>query len=140
MPIRAEQVINNRYDAEAETVTGVLDLSGRGVTVKRASLYVVLEGLTGAPTDNLTLSVDFSPDDGQHLVDYDKLIIEAGVDAPVASVAYNGPQANLDDVVDISFETVFQYIAVTLAASNAGITQFDANNYIDAIVWLVYEY
>lgn len=139
MPIRAFHLIDgNVFDAAAESVVSTQDLGG--LTVKRASLYVVLSGLVGAPTDDLNLSVDFSPDDGQTLVDYDKLQTDAGTDAPASSVVYAGPQVARDDVVDISPETVFDYIAVTLAASNAGAQRFTTSHSIIADVWLVIEY
>ena len=138
MPIRAYHLISNRYDSEAESVTASEDLGG--TTVKRASLYVVLDLQLGAPTDNLVLSVDFSPNDGATLVDYDKLLTEGGTDAPVASVTYAGPIADTDDIVDISPETVFDYISVPLAAVNAGATRFSATAYVQADCWLVVEY
>lgn len=138
MPIRSEHLIDNRYDSTAESITANWDF---GVaTPKRVSLYIVLDLAAGAPTDNLVLSVDLSPNDGQTLVDYDKLLTEAGNDAPAANVTYTGPIADTDDVVDISPETVLNYISVTLAAVNAGAQRFDASNYVDADCWMVWEY
>lgn len=137
MPVRTAHLIDNRYNSEGESATSTWDF--QGAPPKRVSLYVVLDLALGAPTDNLVLSVDFSPDDGQTLVDYDKLLTEAGTDAPAASVTYAGPIADTDDVVDISPETVLDYISVTLAAVNAGAQRFAAGHYVDADVWLVWE-
>jgi hypothetical protein len=80
----------------------------------------------------VVLSVELSPDDGQTLIDYDKLLTEAGTDAPVASVTYT---ATGDDVVSISPEDVLDYIRVLMTASGT-----DAGKTFAVDVWLVFTF
>jgi hypothetical protein len=94
------------------------------------TLYVqVVESGSGA---TVTLTVEVSPDDGQTLISYDKLLTDAGTDGPVSSVVYS---ATGDDIVSMAPEDVLDYIKITMTGGSTT----GANKYaVD--VWLVYAY
>ena len=128
MPVRFKHLINDTVDDNPTSVNGSWDFNG--VTPKRVTLYVVVvESGSGA---SLTLTVEVSPDDGQTLVTYDKLITHTGVDGPVSSVAYT---ATADDIISISAEDVLDYIKVTVAG-----TSTTSSNKYTVDVWLCYIY
>lgn len=128
MPVRFKHLIDDTVDDSPTSVNASWDFNG--VTPKRVTLYVsVVESGSGA---SLTLTVEVSPDDGQNLITYDKLITDAGVDGPVASVAYT---QTADDIISISAEDVLDYIKVTVAG-----TSTTGGNYYDVDVWLAYIY
>jgi hypothetical protein len=101
-----------------------------GVSPVRVSLYIQI--VKASTPTNVVLSVELSPDNGQTLIDYDKLLTEAGTDAPVASVTYT---ATGDDVVSLSPEDVLDYINVTMTATGT-----DATKTFAVDIWLVYLY
>lgn len=111
MPVRIDHLIDIASGTQAAS------WNFQGAPPKRACLYIVSAGAG-------TLTVEVSPDDGQTLVSYDKLITDAGVDAPAASVTL----AAADDVVAISQEDVIDYIRVTVTGAAAAVD-----------VWLVWE-
>lgn len=80
----------------------------------------------------MVLTVELSPDDGQTLIDYDKLLTDAGNDAPAASVTYT---ITADDVVSLSPEDVLDFIRVLVTATGT-----DATKTFAVDVWLVYSY
>ncbi len=128
MPIRIEHLINVLIDDAPTSQAATFDF--QGVTPQRVSLYVqVVESGSGA---TVTLTVEVSPDDGATLIDYDKLITEAGVDGPVSSVVYS---ATGDDVVSLSAEDVLDYIKVTMTGGST-----TSSNKYQTDIWLVYEY
>jgi hypothetical protein len=118
-----------------QTVSSVTTISQakdfNGVTPKRITLLLALTK-TSNP-GNLTLTVEVSGDKGVNLVTYDKLLTDAGVDAPVSSVVYS---ATADDVVSLSPEDVLDYIKVSLAAASGT----DASNTWGVKCWLVFSY
>ncbi len=128
MPVRIEKLIDVTID-DAPT-SQAATFAFQGTIPKRASLYVVVaESGSGA---TVTLTVEFSPDDGSTLVGYDKLLTEGGTDAPVASVVYS---ATGDDVVSISPEDVVDYIKVTMTGGST-----TSSNKYATEAWLVYSY
>ena len=137
MPVHVDHLISNRFDVSLESIAGTHDF--QGAAPHRVSLYVSYNDLTGAPTEQIRISVDLSPDDGQTLIDYDKLLTEAGTDAPVANVNTGASPQNATDVIDISPETVMDYIRVLAEAHTAGATPFAAAQRIDLDCWLVWE-
>lgn len=133
MPIKKDTLINTAINSSA-SVTGTLDLEG--VTPKRITLLVQLVE-TGSPTHtSLDLTVEVSADVGVNLITYDKLITEAGVDAPVSSKSY-AQGSDHDDVISLSVEDVVEYIKVTIAVTGSAP---DSGNYITAKVWVLVEY
>ncbi len=128
MPVRIEHLIDVTLDDTLGSQAGTWDF--QGVTPKRVSLYVVVvESGSGA---TVTLTVEFSPDDGQTLVSYDKLLTHDGTDAPQSSEIYTGTE---DDVVSLSPEDVLDYIRVLMTGNSV-----TAVNYYAVDVWLVYTY
>ena len=137
MPVRFEHILSNQFDTTSESASGTFDFNG--VTPRRITLYVIVSDITGSTTESGVLTVEVSPDDGSTLVTYDKLITEAGVDAPVASVTY-ALNAARDDIVAISLEDVVDYIRITVAADGSGGTALSSSNRADVDIWLVAEY
>ena len=129
MSIRKVKLIDGvRLDNDPTSTSGSQDL--QGVTPKRLTLLIQIV-MTGAPT-NLTLSVDVSADQGLTLIDYDKLITEAGVDGPVSSVVYT---ATADDIISLSPEDVIDYVRL-----DAVVTGTSAVKYFTLDAWLIIEY
>jgi hypothetical protein len=128
MPVRVEHLINETIDDSPTSVAATFDF--QGVTPRRVSLYIqVVESGSGA---TVTLTVEVSPDDGQTLIDYDKLLTDAGTDGPVASVVYTQTG---DDVVSFAPEDVLDYIRILMTGGST-----TAGNYYVVDVWLVYAY
>ncbi len=128
MPVRFEHLIDVTID-DAPT-SQAANFSFQGVTPRRVTLYVaVVESGSGA---TVTLTVELSPDNGQNLISYDKLITDAGVDAPVASVVYTQTG---DDIVSLSMEDVMDYIRVTMTGGST-----TAGNFYAVDVWLAWVY
>ena len=101
-----------------------------GTTPRWVTLYVaVTESGSGA---TVTLTVELSPDNGANLISYDKLLTDAGTDAPVASVVYS---ATGDDIVSLSPEDVVDYINVTMTGGST-----TAGNFYSVDVWLSFAY
>ncbi|KKN83856.1 hypothetical protein LCGC14_0295090 [marine sediment metagenome] len=128
MPIRINHLIDVTLDDVPTSQAATHDF--QGVTPRRVTLYLQIVK-TNAPT-NVILTVEFSPDDGQTLIDYDKLLTEAGTDGPVASVTYT---VTGDDVVSMAPEDVLDYIKVTMTGTG---TTPSATFAVD--VWLLYSY
>jgi hypothetical protein len=128
VPIRIEHLIDVTLDDSPTSQAGVFDF--QGITPRRVSLYVQIVK-SSTPT-NVVLSVELSPDDGQTLISYDKLLTDAGTDAPAASVTYT---ATANDVVSLSPEDVLDYIRVLMTATGTTSTKTFA---VD--VWLVFSY
>jgi len=128
MSVRIDHIINQTLDTASESISANHDFNG--VTPLRVTLYVsIVETQTdGNPTT--TISVEVSPDDGQTLIDYDKLITNDGVDAPVASIAYI---SSAEDIISLSLEDAIDYIRVTAAGS----ADMDAGDFHVVDVWLV---
>ncbi len=128
MSVRIDHIINTTLDTASESISANHDFNG--VTPLRVTLYVsIVETQTnGNPTT--TISVEVSPDDGQTLIDYDKLITDLGVDAPVASIAYT---ASAEDIISLSLEDAMDYIRVTAAGS----ADMDAGDFHVVNIWLV---
>ncbi len=137
MTTRFEHLFSNQFDATSESSSATFDFNG--VTPKRVTLYVIVSDVQGNTTESGVLTVEVSPDDGSTLVTYDKLITEAGVDAPVASVTY-ALNAARDDIVSISLEDVVDYLRVTVAANGSGGTALDSSNRADVDIWAAVEY
>lgn len=130
MPIRSQHIIDQRLDDSPQSTNASWDF-GR-TAPRKVSLYVVaVETLTA---ENLTITVELSPDEGTTLVTYDKLLTDAGTDAPAASVVYTG---TADDVISISLEDVVRYIRVTADATGANTT---VTEFWEVDIWLVWEY
>lgn len=128
MPVRFEHIIDVTID-DAPT-SQAANFSFQGVTPRRVTLYVqVVESGAGA---TVTLTVELSPDDGQTLLTYDKLITDAGVDGPVSSVVYSQTG---DDIVSLSAEDVLDYIRVTMTGGST-----TSNNFYAVDVWLAWTY
>ncbi len=128
MPVRIRHLIDVTIDDAPTSQAATHDFGS--APPKRVSLYVQL--VENGSGSTVTLTVELSPDDGQTLISYDKLITEAGVDGPVASVAYS---ATGDDVVSLSAEDVIKYIKVTMTGGST-----TSSNSYDTDVWLVYEF
>lgn len=129
MPIRVEHIINAvDLDSASESTAGVFQF--RGIVPKRITLYVQIVETGNATT---TLTVEFSPDGGTTLITTDKLLTDAGTDAPVASVAYT---ATGDDIVSIPLEDVVEYIRVTAAVDSGA----SGSNHHVVDVWMVFAY
>ncbi len=128
MSVRIDHLINVTLDTQNESLSANHDFNG--VTPLRVTLYVsIVETQTdGNPTT--TLSIEVSPDDGQTLIDYDKLITDGGVDAPVASVAYT---ASAEDIISLAIEDAIDYIRITVAGSS----DMDSGDFHVVNVWLV---
>ncbi len=128
MPLRTEHIINVTLDDSPTSITGQHDFRGR--IPKRTTLLVqMVESGSGA---SVAITVEVSPDGGASLITYDKLIVDAGVDAPVASVNFT---ATADDIISFSPEDVFNYIKVTATG-----TSTTSSNKYAVDVWLVYEF
>lgn len=129
MPIRSVRLLNAQViDDDPTTVDANFNFDG--VVPKRITFYItVTESGSGS---TVTFSLDVSPDNGVSRIDYDKLITDAGVDAPVASVAY---AATGDDVVSISPEDVLDYLFITMAGGST-----TSSNFYTLSVWMVYSY
>jgi hypothetical protein len=128
MPVRIEHLIDVAIDDSPTSQAATFDF--QGVTPRWVTLYVqVVESGSGA---TVTLTVEVSPDDGQTLIDYDKLLTDAGTDAPVSSVVYS---ATGDDIVSLSPEDVLDYIKVTMTGGST-----TAGNFYDVDVWMAYAY
>ncbi|KKN84459.1 hypothetical protein LCGC14_0289210 [marine sediment metagenome] len=128
MPVRIAQIIDATLDDTLGSIAGTWDFNG--VSPKRVSLYVaVAESGSGA---TVTLTVELSPDDGQTLISYDKLLTHDGNDAPQASEIYTQTE---DDVLSLSPEDVLDYIKVTLTGNSV-----TGANYYACDVWLCYSY
>ncbi len=128
MPVRIEHLINVLIDDAPTSQAATFDF--QGVIAKRISLYVnMVESGSGA---TVTLTVEISPDDGATLLTYDKLITEAGVDGPVASVVYS---ATGSDIVSMSAEDVIDYIRVIMTGGST-----TSSNKYETDVWLVFAY
>ncbi len=113
-------------DDDPTSASSILDLNG--VVPKNLSLYIeTTEEGSGA---TVALTVEFSPDNGSTLITYDKLLTDAGTDAPAASVTYS---ATGDDVISFSPEDVWDYVKVTLT----GTSTTSSNKYTFSI-WAVY--
>lgn len=129
MPIRSIQLFNaTRIDDDPTSASQSHEF--RGVVPKRVTLQVKITK-TLAPT-NLTLTVSVSPNRGTTTIAYDKLITEAGVDAPVANVVYI---ATGDDIVSLSREDIMNYITITITGNGTTSSAF-----FDVTMFLVYEY
>ena len=130
MPIRIEHIIDATLDDSLGSIAANWDFGG--VTPKRVSLYVQMVETASVDDATVTLTVEFSPDDGQTLISYDKLLTQDGTDAPQSSEVYTTTE---DDVVSISPEDVLDYIRVTLTGTNV-----DAADFYAVDVWLCYSY
>ncbi len=129
MAVRTFHIIDTTLDTANEAVSGTFDF--QGVTPTRVSLYVQsVESGSGA---TWTLTVEFSPDKGQTLIAYDKLLTHDGTDAPQASEVYTSTE---DDVISISPEDVLDYIKVTATDSGSG----TGSNKHAVDVWLVWTF
>lgn len=129
MPLRVAKLIDS-VDIDDAPTSQAANYDFGGVTPKRVSLYLQLvESGSGA---TVTLTVELSPDSGATLITYDKLLTEAGTDAPVASVVYS---ATGDDVVSFSPEDVLDYINVTMTGGST-----TAANYYTVDLWVVFAY
>lgn len=128
MSVRTEHLISVTLDTANEALSA--NHNFRGITPLRISLYVrIVETQTGA-TPQTTLSVEVSPDGGQTLIGYDKLITDLGVDGPVASIVYT---ATVNDIVSLSREDAIDYIRVTVL----GDSDHDSDDFHVVDVWLV---
>ena len=130
MPIRIEHIIDATLDDSLGSIAANWDFGG--VTPKRVSLYVQMVETASVDDATVTLTVEFSPDDGQTLISYDKLLTHDGADAPQSSEVYTTTE---DDVISISPEDVLDHIRVTLTGTNV-----DASDFYAVDVWLVYSY
>lgn len=128
MPVRIEHLIDVTLDDSPTSQAATYDF--QGVTPTRVSLY--LQIVKASTPTNVILTVELSPDDGQTLIDYDKLLTEAGTDGPVASVTYT---ATGDDVVSLSPEDVLDYLRVLMTGTGT-----DATKTFAVDVWLVFSY
>lgn len=128
MPVRIQHIIDVTIDDSPTSQAATWDFEG--VTPKRVSLYVaVVESGSGA---TVTLTVEVSPDKGATLITYDKLLTDAGTDAPASSVAYS---ATADDVISMSPEDVLDYIKVTMTGGST-----TSSNKYAVDVYLVWTY
>ncbi|KKK99358.1 hypothetical protein LCGC14_2633540 [marine sediment metagenome] len=130
MPLRTVHLINTTLDDTLASIAGSHRF--QGAAPKRATLFVQMVETASANDASIALTVEVSPDEGATLITYDKLITDAGVDAPVASVTYSTTE---DDIVSLSPEDVMNYIQVTLTG-----TAVDASDFYAVDVWLVYDY
>ncbi len=130
MPVRIEHIIDATLDDSLGSISANWDFSG--ISPKRVSLYVQMVETASVNDATVALTVEFSPDDGQTLITYDKLLTHDGNDAPQSSEVYTTTE---DDVVSLSPEDVLDYIRVTLTGTNV-----DAADYYDCDVWLVWTY
>ena len=130
MPVRIEHIINTTLNDTLGAISATHDF--QGVAPKRVTLYLQLVETQSANDASVLLTVEFSPDDGQTLITYDKLLTHDGTDAPQPSEQYSTTE---DDVVSISPEDVMDYIRVTLTGTNV-----DASDFYAVDVWLVYAY
>lgn len=132
MPIRVEHIINAiDLDSASESTSATFKFSG--IVPKRITLYVQIVETQDNGSPTTTLTVEFSPDAGTTLITTDKLLTDAGTDAPVASVAYT---ATVNDIVSIPGEDVVEYIKVTMSGSS----DMDAGDHHVVDVWLVFAY
>lgn len=128
MPVRKEHLMDVTIDDAPTSQAAAWNF--HGVAPKRITFYVqVVESGSGA---TVTLTVEVSANIGSDLISYDKLITDAGVDGPVASVVYS---ATGDDIVSMSPEDVVDYINVTMTG---GSTTGDNKYAVD--IWMVYSY
>lgn len=130
MPVRVEHLIDVTLDDAPTSQAATHDF--QGVTPRWVTLYVQVVETDGGAGPSVTLTVEVSPDDGQTLISYDKLLTDAGTDAPASSVAYTG---TADDIVSLSPEDVLDFIRITMTG-----TLTDATNFYVCDVWLVYSY
>ncbi len=113
-------------DDDPTSASATFDFNG--VSPKSISIYVTtVEEGSGA---TVALTVEISPDNGGTLVSYDKLLTDAGTDAPAASVTYS---ATGDDVISLSPEDIVDYIKVTLTG-----TSTTSSNKYTFNIWLIY--
>ena len=131
MPLRIEHILDDTLDSASEKISASKNF--KGITPKRITLYVQIVETQDNGSPTTTLTVEVSPDEGATLISYDKLITDAGVDGPVASVAYT---ATVDDIVSLSSEDIIQYIKVTMAGSS----DMDAGDFHVVDVWVLYAY
>jgi len=101
-----------------------------GISPKKITFLVQITK-TSTPT-SVALTVELSGDKGANLITYDKLLTDAGSDAPVSSVSYN---ATADDIVSLSPEDAIDYINVTLTGTGT-----TAANTFACKVWMTYAY
>ena len=128
MPLRTEHLINTTLDDTLASIAGSHRFAG--AAPKRATLLIqMVESGNGA---SVALTVEVSPDEGATLITYDKLITDAGVDAPGDPSSY---AVTADDIVSFSPEDVMNYVKVTLTGAS-----LTSANYYDVDVWLVYDY
>ena len=130
MPVRIEHLIDTTLNDTLGSVAATFDF--QGVAPKRVTLYVQMVETVSANDATVTLTVDFSPDDGQTLIAYDKLLTQDGTDSPQPSEVYTTTE---DDVISISPEDVLDYMRVTLTGTNV-----DAADFYAVDVWLVFAY
>lgn len=127
MAIRTKKIIDTTLNDLVTTIAGTFDFNG--VTPQRVTLLVQIVK-AGAPT-SVTLTVKTSPDHGITLIAYDKLISDAGSDAPVASVAYT---VTSDDTLSFSIEDVLDYLYVLLTgAGTTGAATFACKVWVIAV-------
>lgn len=131
MPVRYTQLISATLNTASETAAATHNFLG--VVPTRVSLYVRVVETQDNGNPTTTLTVELSPDRGQTLISYDKLLTDAGTDAPAASAAYT---STVDDVVSLSPEDVTDYIRVLLTGS----ADMDAGDFHVVTVWLAYAY
>ncbi len=128
MAVHVQKLLDNfRLDDEPTSIVAPHNFNG--IAPRRVSFYIEVV-MTNSPT-NLTFSVDLSPDDGQNLIDYPKLISRNGTDQPVTEVVYT---ASTEDVVSISPEDVTDYIQVS-----AIVTGTTSSAYFTISLWMVYD-
>lgn len=127
MPVRIQHLIDVRLDDSPTSQAATWDF--QGAPPKRVSIYVQ-QVVTGAPT-RVDYTVELSPDDGQTLISYDKLLTDAGTDAPAATIALAG---TADDVFSVSPEDVLDYIRVLATGVGTAV-----GAYFDVDCWLVWE-
>jgi len=129
MAVKKVAVIDQTLTA-VETLSGMVNMVG--ITPKRVSIVLKLTKTLAPP--NLTLKLYVSPDEGVTFVQYDKILTDAGTDAPVSSVVYS---ASADDMVSVSLEDVVDFLKVELACAAGTV---DGTNYWVEKVWAVIEY
>jgi len=131
MAVRIQHLINDTLDSASESVSGTIDF--KGVTPTKVTLYVQIVETQDNGNPTTTITVEVSPDKGQTLITYDKLLTDAGTDAPASSVAYT---ATADDIISLSPEDVLDYMKVTAAGSS----DMDAGDFHVVDVWVVWTF
>lgn len=127
MPVRISHIINNQTLNAGAGVSATHDF--QGVTPKRVTFYFAG---TETGTETLTITLELSPDDGASLISYDKLLTDAGTDAPAPSVVITQTG---DDVFSTSPEDVVDYLKITATGAT-----MDGSNFFVVDVWMVYSY